>query len=128
VQRSDGGGEAEAEAASACVPAAVEAVERLRDELALAGRNARAVIADLRHDHISLLPRPNADVGAGSGVPESVLDQVGEKLGQQALVPVHAQAWGDLGGKLLRPLLGHWPVRFDQVGQQRGQVDGSERR
>ena len=74
MQRSDGRRETEAETASACVPAAVEAVERLRDEFALAGRYTRAIITDLRNDHISLLPRPNADVGAGSGVPESVLD------------------------------------------------------
>ena len=74
MQRSDGRGEAEAEAASACVPVAVEAVKRLRDDFGLAGRYARSVITDLRDDQTFRLPRPNADVGAGSGVPESVLD------------------------------------------------------
>ena len=107
MQRGDGGDEAEAKAAPACVPGAVEPVKWLRDELALAGRNAGPIIANLRNDNTFLLPCRHMYAGAGSRVPKGVFNQVGEELRQQAFVPFHPQQRRDFGRQFLRLFLGH---------------------
>src|SRR5215207_3615707 len=109
MQRGDGGGEAEAEAASACMSAAVEPVKWLCDEFALAGRDAGPIIANLRDDNAFLLPCRYMYVGAGSRVPEGIFNQVGEQLRQQAFVPFHSQERGDFGSQFLRLFLSHRP-------------------
>src|SRR5262249_49610744 len=107
VQARDGSNEAQAETRTRRVAARFQTYEPLGDARPLLGRNSRAVVGDHeRWPRLGLL-EGDGHLAAGRRVFDRVVDEIGERLGDEIAVAVDGEALGRLlDEEAQMPLLG----------------------
>jgi hypothetical protein len=129
MQPCDGGDEAEAKAAARRAPALFDPVESPQHRVPLRFGNARARIADLDAETVFTAHGAQRDPSAGRRELDGVIDEIADRLEQQARVAGHFGAGGGnvvLDRKQDTLPFGYRFVEFGHVGRHRGQVERSE--